>query len=183
VDRWCADFCAGSPRGRNAAAKILQYKLYGTEIRLQRDCGRPCPGPRRQLCVVGAVCRSPMQSKPTAWGEYRRSRRGRSTAGVCTSLQRDGACFSGPQNVRAFRASCTLRAVFPSLRAHEPLSCRARSIGTKPAKYFNQTGSCGPLFGECKRTKCQTVQFTNRRMRTFIAAPSARKVNSTEDPP
>jgi hypothetical protein len=26
-------------------------------------------------------------------------------------------------------------------------------------------------------------QFTNRRMRTFIATPSARKVNKTEDPP
>lgn len=27
------------------------------------------------------------------------------------------------------------------------------------------------------------LQFTNLRMRTFIATPSARKVNSTEDPP
>jgi hypothetical protein len=26
-------------------------------------------------------------------------------------------------------------------------------------------------------------QFTNRRMRTFIATPSARNVNNTEDPP
>jgi hypothetical protein len=29
----------------------------------------------------------------------------------------------------------------------------------------------------------RNAQFTNLRMRTFIAAPSARKVNSTEDPP
>jgi hypothetical protein len=27
------------------------------------------------------------------------------------------------------------------------------------------------------------AQFTNRRMRTFIATPSARNVNNTEDPP
>ena len=26
-------------------------------------------------------------------------------------------------------------------------------------------------------------QFTNRRMRTFIATPRARNVNNTEDPP
>ena len=29
----------------------------------------------------------------------------------------------------------------------------------------------------------ETRQFTKRRMRTFIATPSARNVNSTEDPP
>ena len=53
--------------------------------------------------------------------------------------------------------------------------------------------SCGPdSSGERKRANLsnivraqmsQDAQFTNRRIRTFIATPSARKVNNTEDPP
>ena len=52
--------------------------------------------------------------------------------------------------------------------------------------------SCGRTVpGGGKRYTCESAswpngrntQFTNRRMRTFIAAPSARKVNKTEDPP
>jgi hypothetical protein len=44
--------------------------------------------------------------------------------------------------------------------------------------------SCGPEYsGGTQEVKLQIRQFTNLRMRTFIAAPSARKVNKTEDPP
>jgi hypothetical protein len=37
--------------------------------------------------------------------------------------------------------------------------------------------------GGTQEVNLQVRQFTNRRMRTFIAAPSARNVNNTEDPP
>jgi hypothetical protein len=51
----------------------------------------------------------------------------------------------------------------------------------------------GPMPKQPRRRTCEEAflgycnpkkpQFTNLRMRTFIATPSARKVNSTEDPP
>ena len=37
--------------------------------------------------------------------------------------------------------------------------------------------------GGTQEVNLQVRQLTNRRMRTFIAAPSARNVNNTEDPP
>ena len=54
--------------------------------------------------------------------------------------------------------------------------------------------SCGPESRRSPRGCCRaillpvsldrlTFQFTNRRMRTFMTTPSARKVNNTEDPP
>src|SRR5271166_4548838 len=75
-------------------------------------------------------------------------------------------------------------------------SCRARSIGTKPAKYLKilllQPETMPNCFGAThyeifprasEPNGIETRQFTNRRMRTFIATPSDRNVNSTEDPP
>jgi hypothetical protein len=62
-----------------------------------------------------------------------------------------------------------------------PILPGSRSIRTWPAKCLKililrsgqfRVGARGEL-----------VQLTNRRMRTFIAAPSARNVNNTEDPP
>jgi hypothetical protein len=49
---------------------------------------------------------------------------------------------------------------------------------------LEKTFSCGPdLSGGTQEVKLQIRQLTNRRMRTFIATPSARNVNNTEDPP
>jgi hypothetical protein len=173
VFRWCAGFRArAGPKGRRAVAKILQNKLYVTVTRLQRDCGRPC----------------------------RKTRRGRSNRGICTAIPRErrGDCLprrSPPRRRKpvagsfgsscACCATCTLPTVFPSLRAHEPLSCRARDpSGPGRRNASKTTCSCEPdSSGEYKRNACKSVQFTNRRIRTFIAAPSARNVNNTEDPP
>jgi hypothetical protein len=44
---------------------------------------------------------------------------------------------------------------------------------------FARPYACGISGIQCPKMP----QFTNRRMRTFIATPSARKVNNTEDPP
>jgi len=82
-------------------------------------------------------------------------------------------------------------------------SCRERSIGS--CRRISETSSCDSErlnTAECAarvqscldnartpRVKTQDCsefparQLTNRRMRTFIATPSARNVNNTEDPP
>ncbi len=39
------------------------------------------------------------------------------------------------------------------------------------------------LWDNTSTKRIEMRQLTNRRMRTFIATPSARNVNSTEDPP
>jgi hypothetical protein len=39
------------------------------------------------------------------------------------------------------------------------------------------------LWDNTSSNRIEMRQLTNRRMRTFIATPSARNVNSTEDPP
>ena len=44
--------------------------------------------------------------------------------------------------------------------------------------------SCGPdISGGTQEVNLRVRQLTNRRIRTFIAVPSARNVNNTEDPP
>ena len=78
-------------------------ELYGAVIQLQRFCGQPLRGPQQ-----------------ISWG-----RRGRSNRG-----DRAGEPRQKREPVVA-QPSCVPRrvklpAVFPSLRAHEPLSCRAR---------------------------------------------------------
>ena len=79
-----------------------------------------------------------------------------------------------------------LRTVYPFLRAHEPNLPGPGILGEPwPAKfsiknYFLPSETLRPELAE---TKPVVRQFTNRRMRTFIATPSARKVNKTEDPP
>ena len=82
-------------------------KLYDTVARLQRVCGQPCRGPRRQVFVAGVE-------------PCRKSRRGRSTAGDCTAVPRFRGEECRPQSSRASRATYTLPTVFPSLRAHKP---------------------------------------------------------------
>ena len=74
--------------------------------------------------------------------------------------------------------------VCPSLRAHESnpaeLEIHPDLAGVMLQKYLSRDSdnSEGP-----RETILCSGQLTNRRMRTFIAAPSARKVNNTEDPP
>jgi hypothetical protein len=63
------------------------------------------------------------------------------------------------------------------------LTCRARaSLGNLGRRNLFKNLFWGPIR---KPQKLNPVvrQFTNRRMRTFIATPSARKVNKTDDPP
>ncbi len=65
-----------------------------------------------------------------------------------------------------------------------PILPGARSIRTWPAKYFTKTTSAGRTFpADAEAKPASPSQLTNLRMRTFIAAPSARNVNNTEDPP
>ena len=186
MSRWCAGCRArASPEGRRAVTKLLPNKLYYTVTRLRRVCGQTCRGPGRQIIAAGAVSRSPHRQVSVAGVVNRNSRRGRSTAGVCTATPRNGARDCLPGCSRASRATFTPPTVFPSPRAHEPLSCRARDpFGPGRQKIFKKSCSCGPdCSGGTQMVNCKSVQLTNRRMRTFIATPSARNVNNTEDPP
>ena len=162
----------GSPRGRRTVQVARGGKLNkpnelcGTVIRLQRVCGQPC------LCCG----------------------RGRSNHGVCTGVLRGWSWPKRPESSIAFGATSALPTVFPSLRAHEPLSCRGRDP-SGPGRLTNlNLISCEPDYWRRKqegklvkpgpdRRAVKDRQFTNRRMRTFIATPSARNVNNTEDPP
>ena len=81
------------------------------------------------------------------------------------------------QHVRRQRFSrlCVLMNPYPAGRAVHP-----DLAGEIPEKTF----SCGPEYsGGTQEVKLQIRQLTNRRMRTFIATPSAKNVNNTEDPP
>jgi hypothetical protein len=82
--------------------------------------------------------------------------------------------------------------VFPSLGAHEPNPAGRSSIRTRrpitlhflPYRLRNLTRSVRVKLVSCAASKLDgDAQFTNRRMRTFIATPSARNANNTEDPP
>ena len=68
-------------------------------------------------------------------------------------------------------------AIHPDLAGEMPennaLAAQDCSNGKKEANLISTPGPKG----------VRTPQLTNRRMRTFIAAPSARNVNSTEEPP
>jgi hypothetical protein len=62
-----------------------------------------------------------------------------------------------------------------------PILPGSRSIRTWPAKCLKKLVlRSGQFRGDARG---ELVQLTNLRMRTFIAAPSARNVNKTEDPP
>ncbi len=149
--------------------------LSNSYIRLQKFCGQPCPHrPKGQLG------------------------RGRSTAGARTIVPR---VPSGEEFAPNSRALCATQAspaepatpatycgrwgtpVCPFLRAHEPNPAGlGLPLGTLAGEMLE---NCIPRRGNpAPQTKpFDATQFTNRRMRTFIATPSARKVNSTEDPP
>jgi hypothetical protein len=85
-------------------------------------------------------------------------------------------------------------AALPSLRAHKPilpgaihrdqagliLQNLAFAARNNPKLFPSRT--LRNLFLATPKSM-KSRQFTNLRMRTFIATPSARKVNSTEDPP
>ena len=65
-----------------------------------------------------------------------------------------------------------------------PILPGARSIWDLAGEILEKTCSCGPDYsGETQEVQLRVRQLTNRRMRTFIATPSARNVNNTEDPP
>jgi hypothetical protein len=98
-------------------------------------------------------------------------------------------CFSSGQRARSVSARSSSK------------SCRARSIGTMPAKYSKTSSYGAKQSPDCSRRRKSSIllgrsrprgargakakprQLTNRRIRTFIATPSARNVNNTEDPP
>jgi hypothetical protein len=78
--------------------------------------------------------------------------------------------------VERFSRLCVLMNPCPAGRAvHRDL----------PAKYFKKSWllRTGIFRRNARGVTCESVQLTNRRIRTFIAAPSAKNVNSTEDPP
>ncbi len=174
MNRWCAEVrMLGRAKGRRTArtvAEDLPDDNYVTAIRMQRFCGQRLRGPRRQIFVAGVET-------------SQKERRGRSNRGVRTVVPRDRAGASLPQKFRALHATCTLPTVFPSLRAHEPNPAELE-IHPDLAGEMLKNNSCGPEdLRYDARDKLLVVQLTNRRMRTFIATPSARNVNNTEDPP
>lgn len=66
------------------------------------------------------------------------------------------------------------------------LTCRARaSLGNLGRRKLikNLSHAFRTIRPGRQEMKSVVRQFTNRRMRTFIATPSAKKVNKTEDPP
>ncbi len=85
---------------------------------------------------------------------------------------------------------------FPSLRTHKP-----NPAGRDPSGPYRRNAlknlSCGlkqslhrflayqesNLWDNISTKRIEMRQLTNLRMRTFIATPSARNVNNTEDPP
>jgi hypothetical protein len=88
------------------------------------------------------------------------------------------------------------RAGIPSLRAHQLIPAGRDPLGDHAGnfiKILRLRTETGPNRSRAAQTTnlfpgpCRNVdgdaQFTKRRMRTFIATPSARNVNSTEDPP
>ena len=88
------------PDGGRRAQHLLTNKPGVEVTRLQRVCGQPCLRPSCD-CL----------------------QRGRSNRGHCTEKLRDENEPNVAQLPRELRGTT---AVFPSLRAHEPLSCRAR---------------------------------------------------------
>ena len=85
---------------------------------------------------------------------------------------RQPVLFAGPER------SCRLCVLM------NPLSCRVAIHMDLPAKCLKNLLLRAGLFrGGARGNAAGPLQFTNLRMRTFIAAPSARKVKSTEEPP
>jgi hypothetical protein len=130
---------------------------------------------------------------------------GRFAAGACMAEPRPWSGTHWPCRSIALRAFCMLPTAFPSLQAHE-LNPAGPAVRSRPGrrKYF-KSNLAAPQHSDVARSEPvelrlelsartrgvssensrlrKTPQFTNRRMRTFIATPSARKVNTTEDPP
>ena len=69
---------------------------------------------------------------------------------------------------------------FILMRLIQNAQTAADLAGVIPEKPFSCRPACS---GGTQEVKLQIRQLTNRRMRTFIATPSARNVNNTEDPP
>ena len=89
---------------------------------------------------------------------------------------------------------CVLMNPCPAgLEIHPDLASYRTPPIRKGAFITLRISSCTPdNSGKCSRINlsisvraqlAQDPQFTNRRMRTFIATPSDRNVNNTEDPP
>jgi hypothetical protein len=86
---------------------------------------------------------------------------------------------------------------FPSLRTHKPNPAERDPSGPCRQSAFQNTSlaACNNrlivfsamrepnLWDDTSIEEIEMRQLTNLRMRTFIATPSARNVNSTEDPP
>ena len=99
-------------------------ELYGAVIQLQRFCGQPLRGPQR-----------------IPWG-----RRGRSNRGDRAGKPHQ-KCEPGVAQPSCVPRRIKLPAVFPSLRAHEPLSCRARDpSGPGPLLHSTKLEECRDYF-------------------------------------
>jgi hypothetical protein len=177
--------------------------LLGGVIRSQRVCGRHPGEPGNPTLLLGFL---------RVWIGDRIDWRGRSACDTCgkTSRRRGGEFVS--QTARAIRANCKPQArpaflptdlsrwgapVFPSLRAHktnpagrDPRGpCRritSNCFSCSPQQFLNRLGAMQELillFNDIPTPWIEARQLTNLRMRTFIATPSVRNVNNTEDPP
>ena len=142
----------GSPRGRRTVQVARGGKLNkpnelcGAVIRLQRVCGQPC------LCCG----------------------RGRSNHGVCTGVLRGWSWPKRPESSIAFGATSALPTVFPSLRTHEPLSCRGRDpIRTWPANYLKlNLLRAGLLAAKARGQTCETRPGPKSDQRPSVYEPA-----------
>ena len=77
--------------------------------------------------------------------------------------------------------------IHPDLAGYRALPTWKSALITLKISYCNPDSSGKRsrvnLSISVRAQSAQDAQFTNRRMRTFIATPSARNVNNTEDPP
>jgi hypothetical protein len=184
---------SGVIRGRRTKANVLRNRSSGLLVaagQLQRACGRPFRNCRRGRSVLGVS--SKVLRRRTGEGNFRSAR--------ATHAAKEPGTEARCHATECHRQG---RAHFPSLRAHNPILPGAihRIL---PAKYLkllscsserSKTSPCATRVQSCwdnartpmvKTRDCsgfRARQLTNRRMRTFIATPSARNVNNTEDPP
>jgi hypothetical protein len=174
------------------ARTVVRGEPCGTGILLQRFCGRFCRSERPGRYRTG-VCTAESRDRGRADKPIRSlairaiGRMPVVPGATATSLRRLGGT------------------AFPSLRAHVlnpagPAVHRDLAGATiqntilvnqlsKRITTVRAVRSCpiltsGTLLAISEHLEhLRKSQFTNRRMRTFIATPSARKVNNTEDPP
>jgi len=185
-DRWPnGRFCRAARQGRRTGtqAKSLSVGAIGFE----RVCGRPFRKFRRGRLVFGVCSQASRERKELVDCQFARATR---AAQEPETKARDHAA-----DLR-FDDRHGAQAPFPSLRTHNPflpgaidqdhageiLEISSLAVQSGP-KSLGTSQELNLAWDDTSPMRMEARQLTNLRMRTFIATPSARNVNSTEDPP